>query len=71
MKYLRYSNLKISFDVNPFVWSLKFFHQRPTGSDPYLRIFYFRILPLSISLILDNGTFVEIDYSEEVQGDEQ
>ena len=71
MKYLRYSNLKISFDLNPFVWSLKFYHQRPTKSDPYLRIFYIRILPFSIALVLDNGTFEYVDYSEEVAGDSE
>lgn len=54
-KYIRFSNLKFSVDLNPFVWSFKFHHQGPTLTDPCLNIFYLRILPLSIALIIDNG----------------
>ncbi len=71
MKYLRYSNFKVSFDLNPFVWSFVWHHAEPTRSDPKLHIFYLRILPLSFMLVIDDGTVVYPDPAEEVIGDEE
>lgn len=70
-KYFRYSNFKISFDLNPFVWSVMFHHSKPTEHDPKLHIFYLRILPLSFALIIDDGTtvFDELE-NDDVIGDD-
>lgn len=55
--YLKFSNLKFSIDVNPFVWSFRWTFQAPTPSDPHLRIQYIRILFLSIVVVIDNGVW--------------
>jgi hypothetical protein len=65
-RYFRYSNFKISFDFNPFVWSFKYLQQRPTTTDPTLRQFYLRILGLSLLLVIDDGTVVHLEYANEV-----
>lgn len=53
--YLNHSNLKISFDCNPFVWSFRYMGQDATDTDPDLYIRYIRILPLGIILTIDSG----------------
>lgn len=58
LKWIEFSNVKFSIDLNPFCWSLKWHYQKPTKSDPHLRILYVRILPFSLALIFDNGIFV-------------
>lgn len=55
--YLKFSNLKFSVDVNPFVWGFRWHFQGPTRTDPHLRIQYMRFLFLSIAVIIDNGVF--------------
>lgn len=56
-KYLKFSNIKFSIDLNPFCWGLKWFFQPPTMSDPHLRIQYVRILFLSLVVVIDNGEY--------------
>lgn len=71
--YLRYSNLKVSVDLNPLVWSFRFQRQAPTRSDPRLHIFYWRILPLSVILVVDDGTVTRddpLDVETEPAGDQ-
>lgn len=58
IKWIEYSNVKVSLDLNPWCWSFKFHYQRPVQTDPHLRIVYWRILPLSLTLVFDNGYFV-------------
>lgn len=60
LKWLNNSNLKVSIDLNPFVWVWlpKGIHQGPTESDPKLNIWYVRWLFLSVNLVLDNGDWV-------------
>jgi hypothetical protein len=69
-RYIRYSNFKFSFDFNPFVWSFRWHYQPPVKSDPTLRILYLRILPLSLLVVIDDGTYEAIDYGLEVSGEE-
>jgi len=57
LKYLRFSNIKLSIDLNPCVWSFRWHYQEPTQLDPYLHIQYIRILFLSIAVIIDNGVY--------------
>lgn len=56
-KYLKFSNVKLSVDLNPFCWGFKWFFQGPTMSDPNLRIQYVRFLFLSLAVVIDNGVF--------------
>ena|ERR1700761_2299555 len=57
-RYLKFSNLKVSLDFNPFCWSFIYHYSGPTKLDPNLSMRYLRILPLSIVLVIDNGVFV-------------
>ena len=56
-KYLKYSNVKLSIDFNPFVWGFKWMYQEPTQSDPNLHIQYVRFLFLSLVVVIDNGVY--------------
>lgn len=55
--YIKFSNVKFSIDLNPFVWSFRWIFQGPTQLDPHLRIQYIRILFLSIMVVVDNGVY--------------
>lgn len=55
--YIKFSNIKLSVDLNPFVWSFKWMFQGPTQTDPHLRIQYVRILFLSLTVVIDNGVY--------------
>ena len=73
VNYLKNSNLKLSIDLNPFVWSFVAHHQGPSKTDPNLHIWYMRFLPLSVTLVFDDGTWIpyadvfpEIEEMEEV-----
>jgi len=63
--YLNNSNIKIAFDLNPFVWSFVYMYQPPTNTDPFLKIWYTRILPLSIIISIDNGVYKR--YNDEAE----
>lgn len=52
LKYLRYSNIKICVDLNPFTWSFKYASQ----VDVSFAIRYLRIGPFTITAVLDNGS---------------
>lgn len=54
-KYLRWSNLKISFDLSPFVWTIKWISDYDKVVDIWF--WYFRLGPLSFLLVLDDGSF--------------
>ena len=56
-KYLKFSNIKISVDLNPFCWGFRWLYEGPTKMDPYLRIQYVRILFLSLAVVIDNGVY--------------
>jgi hypothetical protein len=58
LNYLKNSNVKLSFDLNPWCWSCIAMHQTPTKIDPKLHIWYLRLLPLSIHIVIDDGTWV-------------
>lgn len=55
--YIKFSNVKLSVDMNPFVWGFKWLFQGPTQSDPHLRIQYVRFLFLSLVVVVDNGVY--------------
>lgn len=67
LRYLKYSNFKVSFDLNPFVWSFKGAYQRPTRTDPHLRIWYLRVLPVSITVVIDDGVALPEDWMASLQ----
>lgn len=52
LKYLRYSNIKLAIDLNPFTWSFRYNNQLIKS----MRMIYWRVLPFTIILIIDNGT---------------
>lgn len=67
INYLKFSNLKLSLDLSPFTWGVQFLHQAPTAFDPKLHIYYIRLLPLSLIIVIDDGTWVpetEISHDE-------
>lgn len=74
-KYLRFSNIKWSIDLNPCVWSFRWHYQEPTQLDPFLHIQYVRILFLSVVVVIDNGVYkiweeeIEVTEDADTKGD--
>lgn len=64
--YVKYSNLKLAVDFNPYTWSFKWLYQEPTQRDPHLHIQYIRILFLSIIVVVDNGEFYMLEETVDV-----
>lgn len=57
---LKWSNFKISFDLNPFTWSFKYIGiKRELPFDP-IRLFYLRILMFSFLVVIDDGQMPDI-----------
>lgn len=61
MNYLKYSNVKLAVDLNPFCWGFKWIYQEPTQRDPHLHVQYVRLLFLSIIVVIDNGEFYMLE----------
>ena len=57
LNYLYYSNINISINLNPVFWKLRAFYDRPNEIDPGCHFFCLQILPIRISLIIDNGDY--------------
>ena len=57
LNYLRHSNINISINLNPVLWRLRAFYDAPTELDPRCHFFCLQILPIRISLIIDNGDY--------------
>lgn len=51
--YLKYSNVKLSIDLNPFVWGFIWHYEGPNKEEPNFRAFYCRFLALSLRIIID------------------
>lgn len=59
MKYLIHSNIRLSIDLNPCQWKIfRFVFSGPTQHEPSLRILYFKVLMISINIIIDDGSSV-------------
>lgn len=70
INYLRYSNVKISIDLNPFYWKFRYDTIRPTEHDPCMRVWWFQILFLNLWVMVDNGTFI-LDPLEQIEVKEE
>lgn len=57
LKYIRYSNLNISFNLNPFVWGFHLIFDRPNDIDPKMYFFALKILMFRISIVIDDGSY--------------
>ena len=57
LKLLRYSNFKISFDINPFTWSFKWITDKRLYPEDPIWMIYCRVFPLSFVVVIDDGKF--------------
>lgn len=58
MKYIRNSQFRFAFDLNPFFWGFYFFKEPPTKHCPKNWAFGLKILFISFFLMIDDGTFI-------------
>lgn len=58
LKYLRWSNISLQIDLNPFSWR---FHysclHNPEGYDPKQYFFSIRLLMFKLYIIIDDGSW--------------
>ena len=57
VKYLQFSNINISINLNPMFWKLKAFYDRPNDMDPKCHFFCVHFLAIRIVLIIDDGSW--------------
>ena len=57
LNYLRYSNIQIAINLNPFQWGFKVDHGGPTTMDPGMYFFHLKILMLRLSIVIDDGSW--------------
>ena len=66
-KYLKHSNIKLAFDLNPFFWGFRNIYEGPDKASPDLHIWYIRFLPFVIILTIDTGKFIVYDDYENIE----
>lgn len=55
--YLRYSNIQVALNLNPFVWGFRFEILRPSVTDPGMFGLIVKLLMLRVSFIFDDGSW--------------
>jgi len=55
--YIRYSNIQIALNLNPFIWRFYWETLRPSQTDPGQFGFIIKLLMLRISVIFDDGSW--------------
>jgi hypothetical protein len=56
-KYIRYSGIWVSFAINPFHWRVNFEFMHPDELNPNMRGVFISLLPISIRIIVDDGSW--------------
>lgn len=54
-KYIRYSNIQITLNLNPFVWGFYFEKVKDDPWQPYAVGFHLKVIMFRLSIIIDNG----------------
>ena len=70
INYLRYSNVKISLDLNPCYWKFRYDHYGPGDHDPKLRVWWLQLLFINFWIMVDDGTFI-LDPLEQIEVQEE
>jgi len=56
-KYIRYSGIWVSFALNPFHWRVSFEFMHPDELNPNMRGVFVSLLPISVRIIVDDGSW--------------
>jgi hypothetical protein len=58
LNYLRWSNISLQIDLNPFVWKIYYdYLHNPDGMNPKLHMGYFRLLMFKLVIHIDDGSW--------------
>ena len=55
--YIRYSNVNVCVNLNPFLWGFNCVYEGPTSMDPKMYFFSLKILFVKIALVIDDGSY--------------
>ena len=55
--YLRYSNIQIALNLNPFTWGFYYDNIEADGWNPGMRAWHLKVLMFRFSLVIDDGSF--------------
>jgi len=55
--YIRYSNIQIAINLNPFTWGFHFEANGPSTMDPGMYCLHIKLLMIRFSIVLDNGSW--------------
>ena len=57
LKYLRYSNVILTINLNPFLWGFQFVYEGPTNMDPGMYFISIRVIMIRIAIVIDDGSY--------------
>lgn len=58
LNYLRWSNISLQIDLNPFGWRIYYdYLHNPDGLNPMLHMFYLRLLMFKLVVHIDDGSW--------------
>ena len=57
LKYIRYSNIQIALNLNPFTWGFIFKYNGPSDLDPGMYCLHIKFLMIRLSFVIDNGSW--------------
>lgn len=57
LNYLRYSNIQVAFNLNPFQWGFKIDYSGPTSMDPGMYFLHVKCIMVRISFVFDDGSW--------------
>jgi hypothetical protein len=57
MKWLQYSGIWFSFAVNPYHWRLDCAFEGPTDLDPAQHHAFVTVGPLTVRIVIDDGSY--------------
>jgi hypothetical protein len=56
-KYIRYSNINLSINLNPFCWGFDFLYEGPSSADPNMYFVAVKLLMCRLTFIIDDGSY--------------
>jgi hypothetical protein len=55
--YLKFSNIQVALNLNPFTWGFTLEYGGPTTMDPGMYFLIFKVIMVRVSIVLDDGSW--------------
>jgi hypothetical protein len=55
--YLKFSNIQVAINLNPFSWGFHLEYGGPTTMDPAMYFLVIKVIMIRVSIVLDDGSW--------------